>query len=219
MKKLTLALAALLAAVTLAYLAEARGRDADHVTYDRLLRERMDSTRAAYERAERERQRADSAIAAAAVEAERATAAEHRADSAQAVARLLRARLDSMPVPDAALAYTAPRDSLIAALTTEAGGLRDALAAERRAHAATATAHERLSVAYTMLSAANDSLLTLLYRRPDPDTRWRVPVLGVRVPTVVEGGVRCAVPAGIAWLAEDSPVLGIVVGAACVLVR
>src|SRR5690606_1440404 len=174
--------------------------------------------RAAYQRAERERQRADSAIAAAAVEAERATAAEARADSAQAVARRLRARLDSMPVPDAALAYTAPRDSLIAVLTTETAEFRDALAAERRAHAATATAHERLSVAYTMLSAANDSLLTLLYRRPDPDARWRLPVLGLRVPHAVERGVRCAVPAGVAGVLAGEAWVGAIVGAACMVV-
>src|SRR5690606_1935006 len=194
--------------MVVAYLAEARGRDADRMAYDRLLRAQIDSTEVAHERAERERQRADSAIAVAAAETATRKAAEAVADSARAESARLRARLASVPVPDDALAYTAPRDSLIAALTTEAGGLRDALAAERRAHAATATTHERLSVAYTMLSAANDSLLAVLYRRPDPDPRWRVPVLGVRVPAVVEGGVRCAVPAGIAWLAEDSPVLG-----------
>src|SRR5690606_37192501 len=114
--------------------------------------------------------------------------------------------------------YTAPRDSLIAVLTTETAELRGALAAERRAHAATASAHERLSVAYTMLSAANDSLLTLLYRRPDPDPRWRVPVLGVRVPAVVEGGVRCAVPAGMAGLVKRDALLAAVVVAACVVV-
>src|SRR5690554_13135 len=145
--KLSLALAALLAAMVVAYLAEARGRDADRMAYDRLLRAQIDSTEVAHERAERERQRADSAIAVAAAETATRKAAEAVADSARAESARLRARLANMPVPDDALAYTAPRDSLIAALTTEAGGLRDALAAERRAHAATATAHERLSVA------------------------------------------------------------------------